>query len=380
LEAWEKVLLDTEAFSQTDHGLIGCLECHGGRNVPEKEQAHQGMVRDPSLDAQATCGRCHGDLPTHQVNSLHYTLLGYETALAGRSNPQDPETWAHIQEMRANHCSACHATCGQCHVSRPTSVGGGFLDGHIFLATPPMSRTCTACHGSRVEDEYLGKIEGLRGDVHFRQGRMACVDCHDAGEMHGEPANCQTCHPGPAMEEPMPLPEHRYAGVQTPRCEACHVTAATGMDGVEQHGVHGGKLACQVCHSLPYKNCDGCHTLKSEEGLPYFETRRTYVTFFIGRNPQPSYERPYEFVLVRHVPIDRDSFSVYGENLLPNYDALPTWRYATPHNIQLETPQTESCNACHGNADLFLTADKVDPAELRANEPVIIESVPEPVD
>jgi hypothetical protein len=77
------------------------------------------------------------------------------------------------------------------------------------------------------------------------------------------------------------------------------------------------------------------------------------------------------------VPVDPDSLSFYGENLLPNFDAQPTWRYTTPHNIQRETPQTDSCNACHGNPDLFLTADKISAAELNANLPVIVETVPE---
>jgi len=55
---------------------------------------------------------------------------------------------------------------------------------------------------------------------------------------------------------------------------------------------------------------------------------------------------------------------------------LPTWAYATPHNIQRKTPQTASCNACHGNPDIFLTEDKVSAEELQANQPVIIQEVP----
>jgi thiosulfate/3-mercaptopyruvate sulfurtransferase len=76
------------------------------------------------------------------------------------------------------------------------------------------------------------------------------------------------------------------------------------------------------------------------------------------------------------VPIDRDSFSYYGEDLLPNFDSLPTWKYATPHNIQRITPQNESCNACHGNDEIFLTADDVGPDELEANRDVIVEELP----
>jgi hypothetical protein len=71
-----------------------------------------------------------------------------------------------------------------------------------------MTRNCTACHGSRVGNEYLGKHEEFRPDVHFTQGRMSCVDCHDGGQMHGEPDNCQACHTGPEANE-VPPPNHR---------------------------------------------------------------------------------------------------------------------------------------------------------------------------
>ena len=84
-----------------------------------------------------------------------------------------------------------------------------------------------------------------------------------------------------------------------------------------------------------------------------------------------------EYVPVRHVPVDPDSFSYYGDNLMPEFDNQPTWRYATPHNIQLMTEITKDCNNCHGNPDVFLTADKVDAEELEANSIVIVEEIPE---
>ena len=100
------------------------------------------------------------------------------------------------------------------------------------------------------------------------------------------------------------------------------------------------------------------------------------MAFKIGRNPLQSEDRPWKYVPVRHVPVDPESFAYYGEDLLPNFDALPTWKYATPHNIQRNTPQTETCDACHGNAELFLTADDVLPDELEANKDVIVEELP----
>jgi hypothetical protein len=379
LEAWEKVLLDSEDFLESVHGGVGCTTCHGGANEPDKEIAHTDMIRDPSAAPETTCGQCHPDLIEPHTQSLHATLEGYTTVMAARSNADDPETWGHIEEMMGNHCETCHTTCGQCHVSQPTSVGGGLLDGHTFLATPPMSRTCTACHGSRVGNEYLGKNEGFMADVHFREGRMACVDCHDSAEMHGEPADCASCHTGPESDAPHAPATHRYAGIQSPRCESCHIEAASGLDNIDQHGLHNGQLSCQVCHSVSYKSCDGCHTQLNEEGVPFFETDGSYMTFLIGQNTLQSYERPYAYVPVRHVPIAEDSFDYYGEDLLSNFVSEPTWRYTTPHNIQRNTPQTETCNACHGNADLFLTADKVSVDERYANQEVIIDKIPNPI-
>jgi thiosulfate/3-mercaptopyruvate sulfurtransferase len=246
-------------------------------------------------------------------------------------------------------------------------VGGGLIEGHLFKKTPSMTRNCTACHGSRVGNEFLGKNEDILADVHFRQGRMKCTDCHTGVEMHGDVEGIAGS-----------LPDHRYDGPQAPRCDSCHPNV--GSDDIQMHQMHGEKLSCQVCHSVTYSSCDGCHVALSEDtGNPFFRTEGTYKTFMIGRNARQDENRPYEYVPVRHIPIAPTSYDYYGDNLLPNFDALPTWAYATPHNIQRNTPQNESCAACHGNPELFLTADKVTTAELAANQPVIVEAAPGPV-
>jgi thiosulfate/3-mercaptopyruvate sulfurtransferase len=104
------------------------------------------------------------------------------------------------------------------------------------------------------------------------------------------------------------------------------------------------------------------------------------MAFKIGRNPLQGRYRPWKYVPVRHVPISPDSFDYYGQDLLPNFDSLPTWKYATPHNIQRATPQTETCNSCHGNADLFLAAGDMAPGEVAANRRVIVDLVPEAIE
>jgi thiosulfate/3-mercaptopyruvate sulfurtransferase len=100
------------------------------------------------------------------------------------------------------------------------------------------------------------------------------------------------------------------------------------------------------------------------------------MDFKIGRNPLRSEDRPWAYVLVRHVPVARDTFGFYGEGLLPEFADQPTWKYATPHNIQRETPQNQSCECCHCNEDLFLMADDVAADEIAANANVIVSEIP----
>ncbi|MDI6695108.1 MAG: hypothetical protein QME21_08690 [Anaerolineales bacterium] len=376
LEPWEKVLVNAEKFPQTVHGHIPCTNCHAGVQSSEKETAHTGLIARPSEGNPNACSDCHPNVASVYANSLHATQQGYWTVLEARSTPENHPA---LEEMFGNHCARCHSSCGDCHVGQPASVGGGLFDGHLFTRTPPMTRSCTACHGSRVGNEYLGKNEGYPGDVHFREGRMNCVNCHTNHELHGQPAECSQCHTSP-QEIVLAPANHRYAGFQSPTCESCHPNVTLHTDNIEMHIVHGADLSCQVCHSITYTSCDGCHVAISEKsGNPFFETEGTYFTFLIGRNPLRSFTRPYKYVPLRHIPAISDSYAFYGENLLPNFNVLPTWAYATPHNIQRKTPQTESCNACHGNSALFLTADKVRPEELEANMPVIVPAVPAPI-
>ncbi len=372
LEPWEKVLVKSDKFNPTVHGQIQCAYCHGGQQSPDMETAHTGLVADPSAGGSGnTCTACHGDQSEHFEKSLHVSLSGYWDTLDARSAPENHQA---LETMFGNHCASCHTTCGDCHISQPGSVGGGFVDGHVINKTPSMSQNCTACHGSRVGNEYLGKNEEIPGDVHFRQGRMNCISCHSGAEMHNSEAACSQCHD---TSDAVYQVTNRYSGAQSPSCESCHENIGKQGDAVVQHVLHGDKLACQVCHSVSYMSCDGCHVAISEKtGNPFFKTERSYMSFFIGRNPLQNYHRPYEYVVLRHVPISPTSYQYYGENLLPNFDALPTWAYATPHNVQRKTPQNASCNACHGNPDIFLTADKVSPEELQANEPVIVPEVP----
>jgi thiosulfate/3-mercaptopyruvate sulfurtransferase len=338
------------------HAYIACTQCHGGSNTGDFARAHEGLIADPSEAPRRACGDCHVDTQAAHDGSLHVTLAGYDTALHARSVPENHPA---LDEMQSYHCESCHASCGQCHISQPTSVGGGLLEGHAVVTTPPMSRTCIGCHGSRVGFEYTGRNEGYPADVHLSSGRMTCADCHSGDEMHGVGVEGA----------------HRYEGVRLPTCESCHAEALATAD-IEQHTIHGQDVACEVCHSVAYKNCSGCHVERTEDDTPFFRTEASWMDFRIGLNPTRTPERPWQYVLVRHVPISPTSFDFYGLGLLPNFDLRPTWLYTTPHNIQRNTPQTETCASCHGNPDIFLTSRDVLPEELEANAAIVIDIPP----
>ena len=358
----ERVFVDSEFAEDENHGELGCEECHGGDpSEPDWKKAHAGVVKDPSYpDAADSCGMCHEDIAENYQSSLHVSLSPFQKIIDMRANPS-AAVHQKVDDAREFHCRSCHSSCGQCHISRPEAVDGGLLEGHLFQKRPPMQLVCTACHGSRIEKEYLGKNKGLKPDIH-KEKYFKCNKCHSADEMHGDGNDYA----------------NRYAVENGPKCVDCHekIYRPESKD-ARNHWVHKDRVSCQVCHSQPYKNCYACHVGKDKNGFAFFKTKGSPIDFKIGFNPLRSEKRTEKFVTLRHVPVDPDSFKFYVKDGLSNFDRLPTWKFATPHNIQLNTPQNESCNSCHGNKELFLTEEDVSSTEREANRGVIVEEIPE---
>jgi hypothetical protein len=353
----EKIFVDSEILNDEYHGDIACHECHGGNpDDPDWKTAHKGVVKDPTFpDATAACGDCHDEISGNYQKSLHASLGPYRTIVDNRAS-SNAVVRNQLECAMNNHCYECHSSCGQCHISRPDSVDGGFLYGHLFQRKPPMQEVCTACHGSRIEKEYLGKNEGASPSVH-RQKYMKCDKCHTGEEMHGD---------GKEYAD-------RYHVGNGPKCVDCHENIYDKeAENVIPHRIHKGKTSCHVCHSQPYNNCASCHVGKDKNGLAYYKTKGSWFDFKIGLNPLRSEKRPEKFVTLRHVPVDQHTFDFYVKNALSNFDNLPTWKLATPHNVLRKTPQNSSCNACHGNESLFLMDKDVEDTEKQANKGVIV--------
>ena len=356
LELYEKLYVKN-AFLNSDHGQIPCEQCHGGNpDDADWQTAHEEISKDPTFpDPTAVCGDCHGEITKSVPASHHYSLAPVFGAIEARASTDRPETMAEVRKAQSRHCGSCHASCGQCHISRPAYVGGGFLSGHQFIR-PPMETVCAACHGGRVFSEYTGVKEDYPADVHFISAEMACSKCHSSAQIHADGS----------------MAANRFDAPNRPSCRNCHEHVQANSGTNKFHAQHADDLACQVCHSQANKNCFSCHVGTDEKGLPYFKCDATRAMFKIGRNPLKSNARPEDYVVLRHAPVSPKLFDAYTPNALSRFDRQPTWKASAPHNIQKRTARNSSCNACHGRDALFLDPHDMNDWERKANALVIV--------
>jgi len=354
LEANEKYAVDPE-FLNTTHGELGCVACHGGNNELDISSAHAGLVKDPSADPEGLCNDCHGDIMETFKDSLHYTVSGQAHGLARLGGLTELAASTELQGVFDRSCSSCHATCGQCHVSRPNAVQGGLFAGHMFAEKPPMEDTCYNCHGARNAGEFMGRV-GLKSDAHFEMG-MDCVSCHDVSNFHG------------TGDDPVEM----FDMAELPECTDCHSDVIEGKGDILQHKVHPeDALACQVCHAAPSNNCEGCHVSVNPETGKISSHSESFLSFKIGLNPDRNELRPWKYIVVRHVPTVENMLEAVGPDLLKGYDTVPNWKMTPTHNIQRQTPQNASCDSCHGEVKWFLQEEDLRPGDSEASKDLVV--------
>ncbi len=389
-----------------------CTGCHGGDNsANSRSLAHSSGLSFVATVTSEKCAACHTAIVASSADGLHTTLGGYNTILMARGfDMTNPASAAAFEQQ----CTKCHTAqgygasastaCGQCHISVPATAGGGLISGHGFNKTPSMDNNCTACHGSRVKDEYYGQNNALLArnkaafeagspwggdfqlapDVHKTAG-LTCMNCHSdtdqsGDEMHG------VGHPAFDAGD-----RYDVDVTSAPQCSDCHGAGDAGFSGIGLHTTpHLANMDCQVCHALPYKNCFSCHTDATAEGTAFFRingedptlaARRAVsatvapdalISFRAGNNPRFGEDGMKKYSVLRHVPVDEDVFQYAAEGIIPPTDAtttpnmgsLPTWKYATPHTIARKTAITASCGNCHGaDYSKFWLTDAVDAAQ-----------------
>ena len=354
-DLYEKMLVD-EDFLQSTHGQIPCHLCHKGNpDSDDPAVAHEGLLSDPSLDSETTCGQCHADISDNGNDSLHmkpgplYATLDKRCSADQLSKLND--------SILDRQCLSCHqGSCGSCHISRPDVVGGGLQKGHFFNKKPDFVYNCLPCHTAPTGNDFIGKKGS--GDIHYRKYNMTCTSCHGGEELHA------------AAKEG----DNRYHFSEKAECIDCH--EAVSDDPIPEHVLHK-NVSCAVCHAAPYQNCNSCHIGTDKDGVVYSQSSPSFKSLKIGLNPDKDGPR---FVLLREVAVQRDTFkNTIGK--MQNYSALPTYKRASPHTIQRRTWQSADCNHCHGNKELFLTQDSMPFDMIVTNRHVALKAsdVPGPV-
>lgn len=351
-DLYEKMLVAPD-FLTSPHGEIPCHLCHQGNpDSTDPAVAHRGMLADPSLNSETTCGQCHDEITTKAASSLHLNPAPLYKTLAARCSK---EQLTRLKEkILDQQCLTCHqGSCGSCHVSRPDVTGGGLQNGHFFSKKPDFVYNCLPCHTHPTGDDFIGK-KG-EGDVHYRKYNMTCTDCHTREEMHASTENS----------------DGRYHFNQRPQCVDCHKNITDGP--IPEHVQHK-NVSCAVCHAAPYQNCNSCHIGTDEDSVVYSISSKLLKKFIIGRNPDKEGPR---YVLMREIGVQRDTFEESIGNM-KNFSALPTYKRASPHTIQRRTWQSADCNHCHGNKELFLTQYSIPFDSIVANRHVLLKATDVP--
>lgn len=366
IEPYDRVYLGGSGYTEfknSYHGKMQCVSCHNGVDkTGDKKVAHSGdFISHPSLFAEQKCANCHPDIVARTKNSLHEQGWGQKAMVYGRYGAPDFESLpSMLKSGYKTNCQKCHGTCGDCHVNRPKAGGGGLYKGHKFSKQPDMVDNCVACHTSRGGHAYLGVGVGTVPDVHFTKLGFKCMNCHKANEVHGD-GN---------------IYDQRYKMPLMPECKDCHTNVNSSN---MYHSMHINTFSCNTCHSQDYNNCASCHIGGDGARVP------SYLSYKIGMNPIPE-TKPFKYATLRRSLSAPDSWELYGVPTLAQFNAKPTYKYATPHNIIKWTKRTQVASGkpcydnCHiiksdnyRNKELYLFNSDLLSWEIPANTGIVVD-------
>jgi len=312
-------VVNKELLATDPHMSQSCVSCHkGNASSADQAKAHAGMVKRPSDDPMV-CATCHETEAKNYKLSLHYTNAGMKNGVSPRFSSEEKHTFD--TTVFEASCRSCHASCGDCHVKSPviSGVNLGLMDGHRFVESDE-SKTCALCHGGRVYPEFSGEYNGTP-DVHYRKG-MSCTDCHGATQMHGD--------------------GNAYAGrkevAAKPSCVGCHETDSEDQsdEAKEAHEYHAETVSCSACHTGgEYRQCSSCHLGEGATSSP---------ALILGDSPRT----PGQLTTLRLIPTIRKTFEKAGMEQ-KNFDTLPNYWDAVPHNVSKRTDRTRDCSTCHSD-------------------------------
>jgi hypothetical protein len=291
------------ASLQTPHGSLGCITCHRGTaNVADKDQAHEGLVLDPTETHPQDCLLCHRNLPNvfpeDYLRTPHGQVVnaiwegskcgvvcsdchgqvghGFDPVTGGIICPMTVCLNCHLEEnlgAKLTTCNTCHVgphdvalalTCKDCHTSTDNWNQTTLRVHPVELTGYHATTDCFSCHN-------WPNFSGLD---------YVCSDCHQRPHDFGND-DCALCHtPDGWIESANALvaeaPEFPHPALGREECRSCH-----GVEGQQPIPAdHKGRTndTCQVCHKAapapailhPVEGHEACLTCHGEGQVVQF--------------------------------------------------------------------------------------------------------------
>lgn len=217
------VHIDTERFSESVHGVLGCTDCHvsyaGGPHETPISALDEDLApivpfisKKRKIDpvAEAACLRCHPKAYETFKESVHGKNM-FEKGLADAPTCTDCHGTPHYivhennPESLVNHANVLH-TCGRCHEEKEITKKYGFSEyviekykesfhGKKYLLGHEKVPICNDCHGSHGITKWDAPDSPVIGE--------------------GKVKTCGRCHEG-ATGKFAAAPAHKYIGKDNP--------------------------------------------------------------------------------------------------------------------------------------------------------------------
>lgn len=297
-----------EDYDRNEPATIGSLQAMEEPRITADED-EIGPYQD--LYLTKACMRCHlwsfgdnkfpGDFRSSGCTACHMVydddgISRTADPTASKGAPPHPIKHELTSAIPSEQCMHCHyrgGRIGPSYMGFRESGGGGFNP-------PNFDSLGKALHGHDadfyiVDEEVDNDFDETPPDVHFEAG-MHCVDCHTAGDVHGDgrlyadsenavEIECEDCH-GTAEREATFVTRRGTTMKHLERDENGDVFLTTKLDGKRlqvtqiakslanaDHGSmlfqemgrnedgfsHLDRMECYACHSAWVPTCFGCH-------------------------------------------------------------------------------------------------------------------------